>query len=63
MPIVVVAATISPETVRVLGPKLAAKGKRLVDAPVVYGSSGARAGTLLSLCGGAEEDIERCALP
>jgi 3-hydroxyisobutyrate dehydrogenase-like beta-hydroxyacid dehydrogenase len=56
---IVVAATISVETVRELGPRLAARGKRLVDAPVVYGASGARAGTLLSLCGGAEEDIER----
>lgn len=57
--IIVVAATISPETVRSLGPRVEAKGKRLVDAPVVYGSSGARAGTLLSLCGGDEADIER----
>jgi 3-hydroxyisobutyrate dehydrogenase-like beta-hydroxyacid dehydrogenase len=55
---IVVAATISVETVRDLGPRLAARGKRLVDAPVVYGASGARAGTLLSLCGGAAEDIE-----
>jgi 3-hydroxyisobutyrate dehydrogenase len=56
---IVIAATISVETVRNLGPRLAARGKRLVDAPVVYGASGARAGTLLSLCGGAAEDIER----
>src|SRR5689334_2896872 len=56
---IVVAATISVETVRDLGPRLAAQGKRLVDAPVVYGASGARAGTLLSLCGGAEGDIDR----
>ena len=56
---IVVAATISVETVRDLGPRLAARGKRLVDAPVVYGASGAKAGTLLSLCGGAAEDIER----
>jgi 3-hydroxyisobutyrate dehydrogenase-like beta-hydroxyacid dehydrogenase len=57
--LIVVAATISVETVRNLGPRLAERGKRLVDAPVVYGASGARAGTLLSLCGGAAEDIER----
>jgi 3-hydroxyisobutyrate dehydrogenase len=56
---IVVAATISVETVRNLGPCLAERGMRLVDAPVVYGASGARAGTLLSLCGGAAEDIER----
>jgi 3-hydroxyisobutyrate dehydrogenase len=57
--IIVVAATISPETMLELGPQIEAKGKRLVDAPVVYGASGAREGTLLSLCGGSEEDIER----
>jgi 3-hydroxyisobutyrate dehydrogenase-like beta-hydroxyacid dehydrogenase len=56
---IVIAATISPDTVRDLGPRLTARSKRLVDAPVVYGSSGAREGTLLSLCGGDEEDIER----
>jgi len=56
---IVVAATISPETVRALGPFVAEHGKRLVDAPVVYGASGAREGTLLSLCGGDEADIER----
>jgi 3-hydroxyisobutyrate dehydrogenase-like beta-hydroxyacid dehydrogenase len=55
----VVAATISVETVRELGPRLAARGKKLIDAPVVYGASGARAGTLLSLCGGTAEDVER----
>jgi 3-hydroxyisobutyrate dehydrogenase-like beta-hydroxyacid dehydrogenase len=57
--IIVVAATISPDTVRDLGRRVAARGKRLVDAPVVYGSSGARAGTLLSLCGGDEQDVEK----
>jgi 3-hydroxyisobutyrate dehydrogenase len=55
---IVIAATISVETVRTLGARLAQRGKRLVDAPVVYGASGARAGTLLSLCGGAADDIE-----
>ena len=35
------------------------RGKRFIDAPVVYGASGAREGTLLSLCGGSEEDVER----
>lgn len=57
--VMVVAATIGPETMLELGPKLKEKGITLVDAPVVYGASGARSGTLLSLCGGAEEDIER----
>jgi 3-hydroxyisobutyrate dehydrogenase len=57
--IIAVAATISPETMLQLGPKLREKGIGLVDAPVVYGASGARSGTLLSLCGGSEEDVER----
>lgn len=56
---IVIAATVSPETVRALRPVVAGSGKRLVDAPVVYGASGAREGTLLSLCGGDEPDIER----
>lgn len=57
--VIVVTATVSPHMVSALGPRVAARNKRLVDAPVVYGSSGAREGKLLSLCGGAEEDIER----
>jgi len=56
--VIVIAATVNPDTVRNLGPQLAGRGKHLVDAPVVYGSSGAREGTLLSLCGGEEADIE-----
>jgi 3-hydroxyisobutyrate dehydrogenase-like beta-hydroxyacid dehydrogenase len=31
---------------------------RFIDAPVVYGSSGAKSGTLLSLCGGEAADVE-----
>ncbi len=57
--VIAVAATISPETMLQLGPKLKDKGIGLVDAPVVYGASGARSGTLLSLCGGSEADVER----
>ena len=56
---IVVAATISPETMLALKPRIEARGQHLVDAPVVYGASGARDGTLLSLCGGAEADVER----
>jgi 3-hydroxyisobutyrate dehydrogenase-like beta-hydroxyacid dehydrogenase len=32
---------------------------RLIDAPVVFGAAGAREGSLLSLCGGDEADVER----
>jgi len=35
------------------------RGKRFIDAPVVYGATGAREGNLLSLCGGTEADVER----
>ncbi|SON57777.1 3-hydroxyisobutyrate dehydrogenase [Hartmannibacter diazotrophicus] len=56
--VIVVAATVRPETVRDLAGRLAGRGLRLVDAPVVYGATGAREGTLLSLCGGAEDDID-----
>ncbi|WP_395448906.1 NAD(P)-dependent oxidoreductase [Aminobacter sp. UC22_36] len=56
---IVVAATISPETMLALKPRLEERGQHLVDAPVVYGASGAREGKLLSLCGGATEDVER----
>ncbi len=57
--IIAVAATISPETMLRLGPKLRSRDIGLVDAPVVYGASGAKSGTLLSLCGGSEDDVER----
>ncbi|WP_454856903.1 NAD(P)-dependent oxidoreductase [Rhizobium binxianense] len=57
--IVVVAATINPETMVALGPQLRERNIGLVDAPVVYGAAGAREGNLLSLCGGSEDDIER----
>jgi 3-hydroxyisobutyrate dehydrogenase len=56
---IVVAATISPETMLMLKPRMEARGQHLVDAPVVYGASGARDGTLLSLCGGTTEDVDR----
>ncbi len=56
--ILVATATLSPETVRELAPEVAARGKRLVDAPVVFGAAGAREGSLLSLCGGEAADIE-----
>lgn len=57
--VIVVASTISPDTVRELAPRISARGKSLVDAPVVYGAAGARDGKLLSLCGGTEADVEK----
>jgi 3-hydroxyisobutyrate dehydrogenase len=54
-----VVATNSPNTMKDLARLCEDAGKRFIDAPVVYGASGAREGTLLSLCGGREEDVER----
>lgn len=56
--LIAVAATNHPDTMRELAAMCAARGLRFIDAPVVFGSSGAKAGTLLSLCGGSEADVE-----
>ena len=55
---IVISATNSPRTMQELAKLCASRGKRFVDAPIVYGGSGAEAGTLLCLCGGSEADIE-----
>jgi len=57
--LIAVVATNSPNTMKELAAFCAERGQRFIDAPVVYGASGAREGTLLSLCGGAEADVER----
>jgi 3-hydroxyisobutyrate dehydrogenase len=57
--IIVISATNNPYTMRDLGDLCASRGVRFIDSPIVYGSSGAKAGKLLCLCGGADEDIER----
>jgi 3-hydroxyisobutyrate dehydrogenase len=56
--LIAIVATNHPDTMRELGALCAARGIRFIDAPVVYGASGAREGTLLSLCGGSEADVE-----
>ncbi len=56
-PIVVVMSTVLPETVRALAAPLAARGARLLDAPVSGGIDGARRGTLSVLVGGAAADL------
>ena len=56
--LIAIAATNHPSTMQELGAHCAARGIRFIDAPVVFGASGARQGTLLSLCGGSEEDVE-----
>jgi 3-hydroxyisobutyrate dehydrogenase len=57
--LIAVVATNSPRTMQALDVLCRERGQHFIDAPVVYGASGAREGTLLSLCGGTEADIER----
>ncbi|HEX3485880.1 MAG TPA: NAD(P)-dependent oxidoreductase [Micropepsaceae bacterium] len=57
--LIVIVATNSPNTMKELAQLCEARGIRFIDAPVVYGASGAREGRLLSLCGGSEADVER----
>src|SRR5262249_3848912 len=57
--LIAVCATNHPNTMKDLAALCEARGKRFIDAPVGYGASGAREGTLLPLCGGAEDDVER----
>ena len=57
--LLVVAGTHSIDLMRSLGRRAERIGVRVIDAPVVFGTTGAREGTLLSLCGGDAADIER----
>src|SRR5579871_3874162 len=56
--LIAVVATNSPNTMAGLADFCRDHGKRFIDAPVVYGASGAREGTLLSLCGGDQADVD-----
>ncbi|KAJ8612831.1 hypothetical protein CTAYLR_002065 [Chrysophaeum taylorii] len=47
-----------PGLTRIIGEELAARGVRLVDAPVSGGPKGAASGTLVSMLGGAENDMD-----
>ena len=57
--LIAIVATNSPNTMKELAKLCESRGLHFIDAPVVYGASGAREGTLLSLCGGSEADVER----
>jgi 3-hydroxyisobutyrate dehydrogenase len=57
--LIAVLATNHPRTMQELDALCRERGQHFIDAPVVYGASGAREGALLSLCGGEEADIER----
>jgi len=52
-------STILPETVAQLERDCAARGVRLLDAPVSGGEPGARAGTMTVMCGGSQEAFDQ----
>jgi 3-hydroxyisobutyrate dehydrogenase len=52
-------STLQPMTGRELAPVVAAKGARLIESPVLGSIPTVREGKLLSLAGGAAEDVER----
>ena len=52
-------STLQPMTGRELAPIVAAKGARLIESPVLGSIPTVREGKLLSLAGGAPEDVER----
>ena len=58
--VLLVHSTVSPDVCRMLAARCEPAGVRLVDAPVSGAESGAIAGTLTLLVGGAEEDVDRC---
>ena len=58
--LVVDMSTISPLTIQEIAGAAAEQGVRVMDAPVSGGDTGAIAGTLTIIAGGAAEDFERC---
>ncbi len=60
--VISVSSTCTPDHVRMLAAKAAARGVDVLDAPICRGQQAADAGTMLSLCGGKPEVYER-ALP
>jgi 3-hydroxyisobutyrate dehydrogenase-like beta-hydroxyacid dehydrogenase len=51
-------STIHPETCKAVAEEAAARGVRLIDAPVSGGAPGAEAGTMTVMVGGSAEDLE-----
>ena len=52
-------STVAPGTARKIGSELAERGAAFLDAPVSGGPTGAGAGTLVIMAGGAAVDLER----
>lgn len=50
-------STVSPDAAREVAAAVQAKGGRFLDAPVTGGKTGAQAGTLTMMVGGAAEDV------
>jgi len=50
-------STLQPATVRELEPQIAARGARIVDAPVLGTISNVRDGTLVAMLGGGPDDV------
>ncbi len=59
--VVVVSSTLDPLYVAALGPRLAAHGVELIDAPVSGGPAKASAGTMTMMVAGSPAARERCA--
>jgi 3-hydroxyisobutyrate dehydrogenase-like beta-hydroxyacid dehydrogenase len=59
--IIAVLATVHPKTMVELADSAAARGVRVVDAPVCRGGKAADEGTLLSFVGGSADDFSRLA--
>lgn len=57
--IVIDCSTVSPEVATKCGEELEKKGAGFLDAPVSGGDTGAKAGTLSIMVGGAKEDFDR----
>ena len=57
--IVIDMSTISPTATQKMASELAAKGIKMLDAPVSGGSEGAQKGTLSIMVGGAAEDLDK----
>jgi len=60
--VISVSSTCTPDHVKMLAEKAAARGVEVLDAPICRGQRAADEGTMLSLCGGKPEIFER-ALP
>ncbi len=58
--VIAVHSTVHPDTCRRLAAAAAARGIRLIDAPVSGGAPAAQAGRLLVMAGGDEETVEFC---